>query len=388
MVQVVTQACVVCGGLEWRPLPSPGVRLMITTAGKLVPNAFGKSQCGCCGGVQKISGGRLADTDYYERQYTYYDRPGAQTFDVTRYRALAHWVEDAIAPRRPRRVFDVGCGRGGTLQYLREAWPEAVFAGMEPSADAVVAARALGFEVTEGRLAMDTPVGERFDLVFSNNVLQHTTDPVEFIKAQTRLLTNDGVLVLSCPDGTRPSVELLMADQNVSLGPPHLDLIASTAGMRVIRRLPCPGGPLRNEQLAVMRPVGVGEPAASSLPTRAAIDSSHADLVAYLNAWASLDAWLIATLADAHRVFNFGGGLWSYVLAAYCPRYWARVECCLVDGFSGRCIDRDVKPFESQALADGDVLVLGTNPYVQVKLVDRFARTGLRAVSWSHIIGD
>jgi SAM-dependent methyltransferase len=259
---------------------------------------------------------------------------------------------------------------------------------MEPSADAVAAARSLGFDVSEGRLTLDMPVRERFDLVFSNNVLQHTTDPVAFIRAQARLLAPGGQLVLSCPDGTSPSVELLMADQNFSLCPPHLDAIAAKAGMQVMRHLPCPGGPLRNEQLAVMCPAdaGISEPAV--LPSRQIIDATYGQLVSYLKAWAGLDAQLVAATAGAARVFNFGGGLWSYVLAAYCPQYWARVECCLVDGFDGRCIDREVKPFESIALSPDDILVLGTNPYVQPKLVGRFAEAGLRAVSWDHVIPD
>src|SRR5262249_36100045 len=153
----MTQACVVCGGQDWRPLPSPSVKLMITTAGKLGANRCGKNQGGRCGAVQKVDGGRLADTDYYERQYTYYDRPGAQTFDVARYRALARWLEEAAAPARPRRVFDVGCGRGGTMQYLREAWPGAHFAGRGPPADPPVAARRPGLHVSGRRPGAGPP---------------------------------------------------------------------------------------------------------------------------------------------------------------------------------------------------------------------------------------
>lgn len=384
----MTERCAVCGFADWRPLPPPRTKLVITTAGKLVPNRFGKNQCGQCGAVQKVVEGRLADTDYYERQYTYYDRPGAEAFDVVRYRALASWVEDAVVPFRPSSVLDVGCGRAGTMRYLRDAWPDAKFAGIEPSADAAAAVRALGFEVIEGRLSADTPMSATFDLVFSNNVLQHTTDPVEFIRGQARLLSPHGRLVLSCPDGTRPSVELLMADQNFSLCPPHLDAVAANAGMRVERHLPCPGGPIRNEQLIVMRPTVARTPKMPSFLARGEIDAAYDRLVAYFNAWISLDAHLGQATADARRLFNFGGGLWSYVLAAYCPQYWARVECCLVDGFSGRCIDREVRPFESAGVSPDDVLVLGTNPYVQAKLATRFAGAGLRAVSWNHIITD
>ena len=40
----------------------------------------------------------------------------------------------------------------------------------------------LGFDVAEGRLTTNFPVVRTFDLVFSNNVLQHITDPVGFIR--------------------------------------------------------------------------------------------------------------------------------------------------------------------------------------------------------------
>jgi SAM-dependent methyltransferase len=358
----------------------------MTTAGRLVPGPLGKAQCAHCGAVQKIAAGRLADTDYYEQRYSYYDRPGAETFDVVRYRALAQWVAASIAPRRPTRVLDVGCGRGWTLKFLREMWDDAEFVGIEPSADAVAATRALGFEAIEGRLGRSTSVGGAFDLVFSNNVLQHTVDPAAFIRDQAHLLAPDGHLVLSCPDGTEPSVELLMADQNFSLSPPHLDAVATKAGMSVVGRVPCPGGPLRNEQLIVMQRGDARNLRAPKLPNGLEIERAYRGLVAYLEAWAGLDARLGKTLADARRVFNFGGGLWSTVLAAYCPDYWRRVECCLVDGFGGRCVDKEVRPFESVKLEATDALVLGTNPYVQPKLVARFAAAGLCAVAWNDIV--
>lgn len=387
--EAMTSRCVACAGTDWRQLPQPATEMMATTAGRLVANNFGKSQCPHCGAVQKVDGRRLADTLYYEREYTYYDRPGAVVFDVTRYRALALWIKDAVAPWRPASVFDVGCGRGGTMRFLREVWPDATFAGIEPSADAVAAARASGFDIREGRLTADTHVSDKFELVFSNNVLQHTTDPVEFIRLQARLLSSDGKLVLSCPDGTKPNVELLMVDQNFSLQPPHLRAIAAAAGMRVERCLPCPDGPLHNEQLVVLRPGGGdSERTDTRALTQKSIDDMYADLRSYLQNWSRLDDHLSNAVAGAQRVFNFGGGLWSYALAAYCPKYWSQVECCLVDGFTGQCIGKEVRPFESMALTPRDILVLGTNPYVQPKLTARFAGAGLRAVAWNEIVSD
>src|SRR5258707_14782236 len=111
--------CVVWGSSDWQSLPSFVGPLVMTTAGKLVSGPLGKAQCRRCAAVQRTSGGRLADTDYYEREYSYYDRPGAAALDITRYRALADWIRDACAGWRPATVFDVGCGRAGTIVQLR-----------------------------------------------------------------------------------------------------------------------------------------------------------------------------------------------------------------------------------------------------------------------------
>jgi hypothetical protein len=116
------------------------------------------------------------------------------------------------------------------------------------------------------------------------------------------------------------------------------------------------------------------------------VEAAFNRLVNYLNNWAALDAHLLAAIAGARRVFNLGGGLWSSVLAAYCPKYWARVECCLVDGFAGECMGKAVRPRESVELSASDVVVLGTNPYVQQGLVARFKEQRLRAISWNEMI--
>jgi len=376
--------CAVCASSDWAPLPTPGAA-SLTTAGFSVPDKLGKGQCRRCGNVQKVFAPRLADTDFYEENYTYYDRVGAATLDEKRYRALAEWVAAASTSRAPARILDVGCGQGATLRFLKEAFPDAEMVGLEPSKDAVEKAKAQGLDVHLGRLADfdETKIG-RFDLVFSNNVLQHTTDAVEFIALQKRFLKDDGEIVLSCPDGSNPNIELLMADQNFSIRPRHLEAVAAHAGMAAVRTLPCPGGPLNNEQLVVLRPDADAK--APALPDRQTVTAEFDEMVSYLEQWKALDDRICAAVADARTVYNFGGGLWSYALAVYCPAYWSKVKVCLVDRFSGKCRDKEVRPFEDVPVTGEDALVLGTNPYVQSVLVERFERDGLKVVAFSDII--
>lgn len=379
--------CAACGAEQWTPLPMPRSGRSMTTAGRFVDAPLGKAQCQNCGAIQKVYEKRLADTDFYEKAYTYYSRPGSEKFDQVRYEALANWIISALPGLSPRRVLDIGCGRGWTISALKAKLPEASYVGLEPTLDAVALAQTNGLDVRQGRLGGPELQGEKFDLIYSNNVLQHTTDPVAFLEAQIPLLADGGTIVLSCPDGSVPSVELMMADQNFSYSPRHLAAVCAKAGLTVEKWLPCPGGPLRHEQLVVLskRPQGAESIASAAVPQEMADPSAF---VRYLEAWNNVDDFLSKEIAGKRRVFNFGGGLWSYVLAAYCPRYWHIVECCLVDGFSGMCMDKQVVPTEQIALGTEDIVVLGTNPYVQDRLVKRFAEQGIRAVSWNHLIPD
>ncbi|MFW0778040.1 MAG: class I SAM-dependent methyltransferase [Rickettsiales bacterium] len=382
MAETTTHNCAVCGANDWLELPTPG-KQSITTAGKIVPDALGKGCCNSCGVVQKVFRPRLGETDFYEKEYTYYDRPGASSRDQIRYQTLAKWVAEAIEGRSPKSIFDIGCGQGNTLEYLKEHFPNATLGGLEPYEGAVKIANDNGLNVLEGRID-NIKVDEKFDLVFSNNVIQHVLDPIAFLQAQKALLAEDGDLVLTCPDGTLPNVELLMADQNISLRPVHLEALAAKAGLRVVKTLPCPGGPLRNEQLVLLKPDD--NVAAPSFANPEEIKESQTEITQYLDHWASLDDVLLSATKGAKRIYNFGGGLWSYVLAAYCPSYWAKIEACVVDTFSGVCIDKEVRPFEKEGITADDVMVLGTNPYVQQQLVERFKKDGLRAVAFDHMI--
>jgi hypothetical protein len=90
--------------------------------------------------------------------------------------------------------------------------------------------------------------------------------------------------------------------------------------------------------------------------------------------------------AGADKVYNFGGGMFTYLLACYCRGYWRRVAACTVDGFSGECLGKPVVPLETLPSGAGGAVVLGTRPAIQEQLADRLALLGRRAVRWDHFV--
>jgi hypothetical protein len=76
------------------------------------------------------------------------------------------------------------------MQAMQELYPRATVQGIEPSHYNSKVAREKGFMVYETRAGGVGP-DLKCDLVYSNNVLQHVTDPLDFMLKQKALLAPD-----------------------------------------------------------------------------------------------------------------------------------------------------------------------------------------------------
>lgn len=105
------------------------------------------------------------------------------------------------------KVLDVGCGAGGNLKALEEqGWK--VF-GIEISDVAATHARALvGGTVHTGTLESAPFGANTFDLVLMNHSLEHFPSPLDALRQVSRLLKDDGLLVVSVPNAGGLEVKL------------------------------------------------------------------------------------------------------------------------------------------------------------------------------------
>ncbi|MBI5707112.1 MAG: methyltransferase domain-containing protein [Armatimonadetes bacterium] len=94
------------------------------------------------------------------------------------------------------RVFDIGCGAGGSLIAFREAGWEC--AGCDFGADYLEEGRKAGLELRQGNASSLSDLGPA-QLAFALHVLEHTLDPVGQIAAWRDLLAEGGHLYLEVP---------------------------------------------------------------------------------------------------------------------------------------------------------------------------------------------
>jgi len=168
------------------------------------PGLFEVRRCGSCGHCHTE-----ADFDVAElaRLYTqYYPRAA---FQVEQYRVPAEsrgigawWSGERCAAFRwiPSgvRVLDIGCGLCETLGYHQSRGCEAY--GVEADANVRRIAEHYGFDVHVGLFDADLYPKAFFDYVTLDQVIEHVTDPLEFIRGVARVLKPGGFAVLSTPN--------------------------------------------------------------------------------------------------------------------------------------------------------------------------------------------
>jgi len=107
------------------------------------------------------------------------------------------------------KILDVGCSLGFFIYGLSRVSGWEVY-GTEISPEAAAFARNhLGLDVHCGELAEAKYEDQFFDYVRVNNVLEHVSDPLRFLKECRRILRPEGKLYLSVPNGLADSAGLL-----------------------------------------------------------------------------------------------------------------------------------------------------------------------------------
>ncbi|HWH83019.1 MAG TPA: class I SAM-dependent methyltransferase [Burkholderiaceae bacterium] len=110
---------------------------------------------------------------------------------------------EPLLPPSSARALEVGCGRGGTMQWLRhtgrvrDAWGIELF---EPAAK-IARAHFADVQVGDAEALVETAwPGQQFDLVLCLDVLEHLVDPWRCADRLAQRLAPGGKLIASLPN--------------------------------------------------------------------------------------------------------------------------------------------------------------------------------------------
>ena len=98
----------------------------------------------------------------------------------------------------PVRVLDLGCGNGATTREICAAVGAGSVAGVERHDASRAAARERGVDAVDADLDLPLPFADgAFDVVFSNQVIEHLSDTDRFVTEIFRVLAPGGLAVVS-----------------------------------------------------------------------------------------------------------------------------------------------------------------------------------------------
>lgn len=391
----------VCGGTDWLELPQPHPSRSVRSDGAILDYPLEKAQCSSCALVQTIlRPGLEALQSLYRDDYDIYNnRPASEQFVTGRYTALAQAITASVSPYYPKKVLEVGCGNGAALQAVQAIWTQAKCIGMEPVTSAVAAAQAMNLDVSQGMIGTTLPshiANERFDVIYTIHVIEHTDNPIDYLKTLSQLLEPHGRLVVTCPNASVPNLEIMRPDHHYSMMPYHLTVLARKAGLSPLKSTLCPGGgeglDYEHNQLLLCQLASERDLHDSSVPVPDYLSQDNQMKIfgsrsKYFHDFAMLDDVLEEHTVDAARLVCFGTGGWACMLVGYAPKLWKRVTACVIDGGADQeFCGKPIVPYARMQDVSPDAVIVGVNPATQPLIVRRIEQDGFRAIRWDNII--
>ena len=117
---------------------------------------------------------------------------------------------EPLLPARAPRVLEIGCGGGGTLDWLKQSGRAQWTAGIELSSEAaaIASTRVDDVRCGDANVLLEQFPQDSFDLILCLDVLEHLVDPWAALSKIQGLLRPGGRIITSLPNVRHHSVVL------------------------------------------------------------------------------------------------------------------------------------------------------------------------------------
>ncbi|MEO0410594.1 MAG: class I SAM-dependent methyltransferase [Pseudomonadota bacterium] len=354
--------CGICGSGDVRSLPAPAGGAMISD-GALLPQTLDKLHCNSCGSLTTLN------------QFTlnsYHRSNGLSDWEKARHEDIAAGLKTVIRGQNTSQdlaILEVGAGNFATSAALKRLCPDYLITAIEPYPENEK--RPDGITCIAAGLAAYEPTS-MFDVVVSNQVIEHVDDPLTFLETQQRLLKPGGRILVCCPAQTSVSNELMFVDHLwhfTAAG--FAALISRSRDLALCDAFLAPWDPLT--QVFILRRDGCS----GFAPPQMNIDALFEERSHLMAWWSARERAILATLGHTELISIFGAGELTQLLRAYMPGLYDRVQHLVVTQRDGCRQFEEPIILLQEALDTDDKMLIGVRPQAHDKVREMLLHQGV-----------
>lgn len=208
-----------------------------------------------------------------------------------------------------------------------------------------------------------------FDLIVSVNTIEHSHNPIDFLKGLKHHLAHDGTIILSCPNPDPVNVELLFFDHLWSITRMAMHFFAQSTGLEVIGYIVVP------TSLGDFHMFTLANQSTDLDVNALALSTTHMHHVdEYLSAWLHLDDFLLKQL-NSSGISIFGAGQFAALIRCYAPNSWNKRISIIVDRPSSAWDLGHTQLYLPESVK-GKSVILAVHPWHHEKLAARILDDG------------
>lgn len=327
--------------------------------GLILNERLRKYQCLNCGVL-------LGKNNQFSKPYL--RSSGNSVFDEKRHYAVAVGISELLSKLNLRieaNVLEIGGANFATSIELKKLHPRFNISNIEQSPERIPQNAEINIVIEN---FLDYFFDKKFDVIFSNNVLEHIDDTRYFLKHASEQLSQDGYIVVCCPTFSPVSNELLFTDHLYHFTPRGLDICCQSVGLQLLEHKVSNWDQLTQTYLI-------------SKKSNKKINNFSIDTLelykrrkAHIEKWSKQDKLLQSLIKNHTTLLLFGAGEFSQLIRTYLPKSYAKVNSLVVESLSGsRIFDKPIIELK-KINASNKQIIVGVNPasqeIVKIKLIE------------------
>lgn len=256
----------------------------------------------------------------------YYDRPDdLPVWNLNRHKNIAagiiNIIHNNIADNHIN-ILEVGAGNFQTSLQIYKLQNKYNITALEPYAATNTVPDTITCQISG---LSDFGPDIKFDVIFSHHVIEHISDPVNYLTKQATLLHDDGIIIVCCPTQQTISPELMFVDHLFHFTVTGFRHLIKQTQLTLAQQFPAPWD--HETHVYILKKDNAFSTVHIEPENTNALYDKRRELISW---YPDREKNILNRLKPGERLTLFGAGETSQLIQTYIPELFSRVDALIV----------------------------------------------------------